>query len=234
MLLAADNFDHDSKEIQFFRYVKPQILAKLFYFTWVLKMEQAVSFFNKDSKLRYYSKKRRKIEKFAKKNEAFINYYKSTNTHFDDQFFKRGNVELVLPEEPMITQYDTNFCTSHDYKAAKVIANEELAIYIDAKIRELNNGTAAKPNDTARTLIWTGDKIALGELIYALDAAGVINNGEAELVEITAAFQKIFNIDLGNFYHKFHEIKERKFNHTKFMHHLAHTLMLRIEKDTRR
>ncbi len=229
-LVAANNFDHDSKEIQFFKYVKPKILAKLFYFTWILKIEQAVAFFNKDGQLRYYHKKLKSIERFAKKNEVFINYYKSTSTHFDDQYFRRINTEHLLPDEPMIAQYDTSFCTSHDYKAAKVIAKEELARYIDLQIKILNNEavpvTIEKPK-----LKWTESKMSLVEVVYGLITSGAINGGEAELADVAAAFEKLFGIELPHLYNKFLEMKARKSDQTRFLSRMVKTLQAKIDSE---
>ncbi len=133
------------------------------------------------------------------------------------------------------TELVTAASFEHDSKeAAKVVAKEELARYIDAQIRQLNSEVAPCISKNTKKLVWTGDKISLAELIYALDASGVINNGAAALADLTAGLQKLFNVDLGNFYHKFQEIKERKFHPTKFMSFLAKALMARIERDSRR
>jgi len=56
-------------------------------------------------------------------------------------------------------------------------------------------------------LNWTASKTALTELIYALYSHGVFHNGNTDIKLIAKAFEDAFNIDLGNFYHTFMELK---------------------------
>ena len=68
-------------------------------------------------------------------------------------------------------------------------------------------------------------KTDLVELIYALHSSGVINNGNVEIKTIATAFQEIFNIDPGNYYHGFIEMRTRKTNQTKFLDKLKDNLL---------
>lgn len=52
-------------------------------------------------------------------------------------------------------------------------------------------------------LQWTSSKAALTELIYALQCSGAINGGAAELKEIANVTERIFNIDLIDYYRTF-------------------------------
>ncbi len=54
--------------------------------------------------------------------------------------------------------------------------------------------------DSFDRLEWTFSKVALTELIYALKAAGVFNHGNADLKTIARHFEKVFGVDLGNYY----------------------------------
>ncbi|WP_430393710.1 RteC domain-containing protein [Chryseobacterium profundimaris] len=65
-------------------------------------------------------------------------------------------------------------------------------------------------------LSWTGSKVALIELVYALQTEGVFNNGNADLKEIIENFEQIFSIDLGQFNRVFLVIRIRKSSPTKF------------------
>lgn len=77
---------------------------------------------------------------------------------------------------------------------------------------------------------WTGNKIDAIELIYALQNNGSINKGTADIKEMAAAFEQIFNIDLGNYYHAFVELKARKSNRTKFLDSLKESLIKRMDE----
>ncbi len=77
-------------------------------------------------------------------------------------------------------------------------------------------------------LSWTSSKTDLIELIYALQSNGSVNSGTAEIKEMASGCEQIFNLDLGNYYHTFEEIRSRKSNRTKFLDHLKESLEKRI------
>jgi hypothetical protein len=66
-------------------------------------------------------------------------------------------------------------------------------------------------------LQWTGPKIGLVELIYALAQAGVFNNGKADYKEIAQHFETMFNIPLDNIYKIFEKIRLRECGPTTFL-----------------
>ncbi|SEM72567.1 RteC protein, partial [Chryseobacterium taichungense] len=93
---------------------------------------------------------------------------------------------------------DHRFSTSHDYKVAKIIANDLIQVYLEDR---LNNINVKRGSDNS--LKWTASKTALTELIYALYSHGVFNNGNTDIKLIAKAFEDAFNIELGDFYHTF-------------------------------
>lgn len=80
-----------------------------------------------------------------------------------------------------------------------------------------------------KTQKWTGSKVALVELIYALHTEGVFNNGASELKEVTTFFEAAFGVDLGQFNRTFLEIRTRKSERTKFLNVLKEKLILRMD-----
>ncbi len=82
-------------------------------------------------------------------------------------------------------------------------------------------------------LSWTGSKVELVELVYALDAAGCFNHGDATIKEIVTYIEIMFNIDLGDYYHTFMEIRSRK-NGTAFLDKLIKVLNDRMEEADRK
>lgn len=68
------------------------------------------------------------------------------------------------------------------------------------------------------------------ELIYALYAQGVFNNGNTDIKLIAKTFETAFNIDLGDFYHTFMELKARKINRTKFLDSLCEALIKKMDE----
>jgi hypothetical protein len=79
-------------------------------------------------------------------------------------------------------------------------------------------------------LQWTGTKIDLTCLIYALWELGVINDGDAELKTIIQCFEYVFNIDLGNYSSSFQDILERKKGFTNITDKLREALHKKIDR----
>jgi hypothetical protein len=79
-------------------------------------------------------------------------------------------------------------------------------------------------------LDWTTSKTDLVELMNALVAAKAINHGDVEMKKIADAFEELFQIDLGDFYRSFTELKNRS-NPVKFLEKLSDALMFKIDND---
>lgn len=83
---------------------------------------------------------------------------------------------------------------------------------------------------TSSNLFWTAIKTELIELIYALHSSNSINNGTVDIKELAAHFEHFYNVDLGNYYHTFIEIRSRKTGTTKFLKKLIDMLKQRMEE----
>lgn len=145
----------------------------------------------------------------------------------DEKMFIRGNHDIKLWLDTYYFQSDHTFSTSHDYKVAKIMANDLIQVYIEDKLYrgdELSSISAdpKSPN-------WTGSKAALIELIYALQTHGDFNNGKTDIRVIARYFENVFDIDLGDFYHTYLEIKNRKINRTKFLDALREALIKKMD-----
>lgn len=94
--------------------------------------------------------------------------------------------------------------------------------------------SGSKPTNGTRkssvNLRWTDKKVALVELIYALFCSNSLNDGDAEIREITEAFENLFSVDLGDVYHAFSEIRDRKIEPTKFLDLLKDSLLNKIKE----
>jgi hypothetical protein len=90
--------------------------------------------------------------------------------------------------------------------------------------KDTTDKSQRKPNIK---MTWTGSKVALIELMYALHTEGVFNNGAADLKDIAEYFEHIFEIDLGQYRRAFLEIRARKSDKTKFITALNDALLKR-------
>ena len=217
-------FKNVDEEIRFFKYQKPIIVSKLIYYNAIYKIETRRPYGNKRTK-KYFVKELKKLKRFFENNLDFYKYYRSNNSFFDEQFFVRGKHDIRLWLDIFYFEADHRFSTSHDYKVAKIIANDLIQVYLEDR---LNNINVKKVSDNS--LIWTASKTALTELIYALYAHGVFNSGNTDIKLIAKVFEDAFNIELGDFYHTFMELKARKINRTKFLDRLCEALIKKMDE----
>jgi len=78
-------------------------------------------------------------------------------------------------------------------------------------------------------LSWTGSKTELVELLYGLNAAGAIRNGQAEMKKLVEVCKELFGIDLGNIYKTYSEIKLRENEPTKFLDLMKNRLLQKMQ-----
>ena len=228
--LLKHTFTNKTEEINFFRDTKPQFAAKLIYYNEIYNLETNKPFGSKKAIRKFYNLELIKLQTFYIENKEFYKYFRTGDKSLDNKYFLRGKHDLKHTLDSFYFQADSRFSTSHDYKVAKIIANENIKTYIETEISKLEQKVENNSFITnTKTQKWTGSKVALIELIYALHTEGVFNNGKSELKEVTTFFEKIFNIDLGQFNRAFLEIRTRKSERTKFLNTLREKLILRMD-----
>lgn len=224
------SFENKSEEISFFRDTKPQFAAKLIYYNEIYNIETNKPFGSKKTFRKYYNLELIKLQSYYNENKEFYKYYRTGDKSLDNKYFLRGKHDLKHTLDSFYFQADSRFSTSHDYKVAKILANEKIKNYIENEISKLEQKEKTTSNNTnTKTQKWTGSKVGLIELIYALHTEGVFNNGKSELKEVATFFETTFNIDLGQFNRAFLEIRARKSERTKFLNTLKEKLILRME-----
>lgn len=67
-------------------------------------------------------------------------------------------------------------------------------------------------------------------MIYSPNSQGVLDNKRADIKVIAKTFEQAFNVDLGDFYHTFMELKSRKINRTKFLDSLRDALIRKMDE----
>ena len=222
-------FKEANEEINFFKNLKPTIVSKLIYYNAIYKIETKKPYGEKAVR-KYFNKELKKLTRFFDNNIDFYKYYRNNHSFLDEKMFIRGEYDIKLGLDTHYFQSDDSFSTSHDYKVAKLIANDLIKVYIENQLK----GICQKRNPDIFVLEWTASKTALTELVYALYSKGVFNSGNTDIKLIARTFEDTFNICLGDFYHTFMELKARKINRTKFLDSLSETLIKKMdEKDER-
>ncbi len=219
-------FKNIGEEIHFFKYQKPTIVSKLIYYNAIYKIETKKPYGSKPIK-KYLNDELRKLKRYFDNNLEFYKYYRTNNSFIDDKLFVRGKYDIKLSLDTFYFEADHSFSTSHDYKVAKIIANDLIQVYLEDQLH--NTAYRDKSTDLPK-LNWTGSKTAMIELIYALYSQGVFDNGNADIKVIAKTFERTFNLELGDFYHTFMELKSRKINSTKFLDSLRDALIRKMDE----
>lgn len=230
--ISRYTFKSSSEEILFFKEIKPQIFSQLIYYRKVYNLEMRMPTGSRVDKKEYLESVLGRIKYFFDLNSDFYHYYRSGSTHLDKYYFLRGKPDIQLVLESFYFERDADFSTNCDFKVAKMIANERLTIYVNEKLSKLINTTINTLTDITLPkvkLTWTAKKAELVEQIYAWDSAGCFNNGNTNIKELAEYIETVFNINLGNFYHTFLEIRERKGSRSQFLDKLIKFLEERMD-----
>lgn len=231
-IVINEDFSSKVEEIYFFKHVKPQIFSKLIYYVKLFNIESKRPRSSTKTQVKYFNNQIEKLQSYFNDNLEFYNYYRRGATSMDEQYFIRGNSDLRLPPDSFHYLIDDQFSTCQDNTVATIMAFDMLIVYLQQEIGKLEinaENTMIKPINEPSKLFWTGSKTELIEMIYALQSGGVINSGTVDIKEMASYFEYIFNIDLGNYYHTFIEIRARKNSKTKFLDKLIELLNQRME-----
>ena len=234
-LVVEHEFKNHTTEIHFFKRVKPKVYSKLIYYVKLFNIESKRPRSSNKSQMKYLNKHIDKLQVYFNDNLEFYHYYRREASFLDEQYFLRGKVDIHLCSNTFHGFIDEQFSTSHDSTVATILAFDMLIVHLKTEIGklELNNNMEISNSSNSilsSKLFWTGSKTDLIELIYALDSSGAINSGTADIKEVAAIYEQIFNIDLGNYYHTFIEIRARKSNNTKFLDKLKESLIKRYKE----
>lgn len=230
-IISKNSFKSDLEEVLFFKETKPQFTSKLIYYNMVYKIEMKRPNGGNRILKKYYHNELLKLKSFFDNELEFYQYYRSGSTYLDYKYFQRGKFDIKLALDSYYFEADTTFSTSHDFKVARILANDLIQLYLENQLVMIDNKDTSeksqrKPNIK---LIWTGSKVALTELLYALHSEGVFNNGAVDLKNIAEYFEQVFEIDLGQYRRAFLEIRARKSDRTKFINSLNENLLKRMD-----
>lgn len=231
--VVRHGFGSIQEEIFFFKHIKPQIFSKLIYYSKLFNIESKRPRSSSKFQIKYLNNQIDKLQVFFNDNLEFYHYYRRGATSLDEQYFVRGKSDLRSTTDFFNFYIDEKFSTCQDGTVAAIMAYDMLIVYLQQEIEKLENYKDNQNTNLMKQpsrLFWTGNKTDLIELIYALQSSGAINSGTADIKEMATLFEQIFNIDLGNYYHTFIEIRARKGSRTKFLDRLQESLLKRFEE----
>ncbi|TRX01366.1 RteC domain-containing protein [Flavobacterium gawalongense] len=226
--LKTYDFENDQDEIFFFKEIKPCIISKLIFQKEVLRIETSLPRGKQQSR-KFYEEEIKKISEYHQKDIKFHHYYRSNSKELDNLYFTRKSKKSILETECFQINSDTRLSTFYDYKVAKIIANDELVKYLESQLAALKMKVKQTETSYVSNLYWSGTKTDLAELIYALHAVKIINNGKTDIKEIATELGKIFNVELNeSIYRSYIDIKNRKNSKTKFIDNLSENFNKKI------
>ncbi|GAA0875205.1 RteC domain-containing protein [Wandonia haliotis] len=222
----------ESEEITFFKNIKPLFVSRLIYYISIYNIETNRPNGSIKIKRKYLQIELNKLKNYFDENLDFYRYYRTGSNYLDHKYFVRGKQDLRLSLDAHTYEFDNEFCTSHDFKISTILANDLLQVHLENELMKLDfNSTTRDTEFIPKNMMrWTGSKVSLIELMYALHQSGSFNNGQTDIKSMAAYLEKIFDIELGNYYRTWLELKIRQ-NPTKFLDSLADSLNRRIEED---
>jgi hypothetical protein len=227
--ISSYAFESVEEEIYFFKAVKPLFYSRYIYFISIYNYLMKKPTGADDHLKEYINSELADLKRYFDHNAAFYQYYRSGSTQMDEVYFTRGGFDVHVELEKF--EEDEVYSTSHDYKLSNIIANEKYQEYLNTELQKIANPGERLPEmDLELPFTWTFTKTDLIELIYALVAAGVFNNGNADIKSVVIFFQTIFHVDLGQYYHKYTDITRRKKDRTSFLDKLKIALLRKIDQ----
>ena len=220
-LVTREGFPDQESEIYFFKKIKPTVYSRILYYRAVFDLESKRQKAGLSVIRRYFQKRLYKINEYMEEHQVKVQYFKCGFKHLDEKYFVRGATEIPLELRGSHHLMDEEFFTWHDHTFSMIMANEMLIDYIRIELDKLDKPFGYDQTNYKSQLKWTGHKIDLGEIIYALLYSGAINNGNATIMELAEAFEQIFNIEIKEDIYRYRlDIQKRKIERTKFLNQL--------------
>ncbi|ESU28703.1 hypothetical protein FLJC2902T_12940 [Flavobacterium limnosediminis JC2902] len=229
--ILKKGFKSQQEEIHFFKVLKPKFVSKLIYYHTIYNFETRKPNAGNKALQKFISNELESLKRFFDNNLEFYKYYRTGSCFLDHQYFIRGNIDIKLNIDSLYFETDKDFSTTHDFKVAKILANDLIQVYLESKLTKKQTTSKNIPLieiPTHHPLKWTENKNALIELIYGLHTQGAFNNGKTEIKDIARYFEKMFGIELGDYYRSYLELRSRKISKTKFIDTLRDNLNQRM------
>lgn len=223
---------HDTREeVRFFKHCKPKFTSLLLYHTRLTLLELKKPQGGPRDLRKHYENELLLIRVFYEQHVSLYQYHLSGASFLDEKLFLRGNSTLPYPYSINSVDTDTRFSTHYDAIIARFEANARLRQHILQSIAELErqpySGSVPMPS---KAIPWTGSKVHLIELAYALCESGQVNSGNTGVQEIAERLEDVFQIKLGGVYRTFQEMRQRKKDsRTKFLDLMKERLLFRMD-----
>lgn len=220
--VVSQGFPDEISEIRFFKKEKPFLFGKLLKYSHQLTFE--LEFPNLDNGIGegIIKKKIQEVNSFLADHKDMILYLELGIENLDPQYFLRKNRNPFAYGIHQRFGFDTSFNSSHDGLLADILGYRGFLGYLNNKLGKVS-GYGPEPIIRVPAINWTGSKVALTELGFALYYSGAIDHGNASLKSVIQFLEQATGTDLGEYHHTSIRIRNRS-NPTKFVDRLKDSL----------
>ncbi|MDR7127706.1 hypothetical protein J2X69_000034 [Algoriphagus sp. 4150] len=218
-ILSGYHFKSEDEEIEFFKIWMTALLSQSIFYSELFLIESDRPKNKRSTQTSYYGEKMDDIQEYIQRYASLNNYLVMEKTYLDRVYFLRNSEAPLIYPDLVHQTLDTRFCTVYTLHFARLKAMIRLMNYLAA----MDHSGIRMPNQKSRrkdplpVLQWTGSKVELVELVYALKTASVINKGSVNLSDLVLVFGEVFGTELKDCYRIFLQIKSRKKNRTVFL-----------------
>lgn len=132
-------FTNETEEITFYKEHKPRLFALYIYHASIYQIEISKPIGSKKWKRKFLQNELKKIDDFFFHNLDFYKYYRSGLSHYDKQYFTRGQGLTGISVDLFSPIIDHEVCTLYSLKVATMIANEGLKEYVEGELLKLRD-----------------------------------------------------------------------------------------------
>lgn len=227
-LVENEGFPDKESEILFFKRIKPSVFSRLLYFQGIFDLESNRPGADKKGLRKYFSTELKKLRKYMKDHQVKVQYYRCEHSHLDEKYFTRNIEDIPLELRDSHSLLSEKFFAWKDHTFSNIMANDMLIEYINRELEKLTHPDAKAVKKPS--LRWTGSKIDLYELIYAIYLEGSVNRGKATIIDLVRAFEWMFNVGLEKEIYKTQNALTQRTDPVTFLTRLADILHGRINR----
>jgi hypothetical protein len=218
-LLHEYEFNGEDEEIEFFKVWMTKFLSHSIFYSELFLIESDNSISRRGGQAAFYLEKMNDLQKYIQRYASLNNYMVMEKSYLDRIYFLRKSEAPLIYPDLVHQTLDTRFCTVYTLYFARLKAMIHLMNHLSGVVHTVEKELEIKSvrNEPQPILHWTGSKVELVELIYALKTTSVLNRGSASVSDLAMVFGHLFGQEVKDCYRIFLQIKSRKKNRTVFL-----------------
>jgi RteC protein len=216
------------EEICFYKTIKPFFISRVLLYSWLFRIETNRPAAGPAGLQSYYTNELKQLTALYNEHMFIHRYMQTASTYLDEKLFFRPGPNSTVAISGVEPPADGAFPICYDHVVGQLLAADLLKRHLLESIEDLAN--PGRHGGNLPRITWTAPKAHGIELGYALYAAGVCNNGKAQLKDIMECLGAAFHIDWGNYARTWQEILYRKGGRTVFQDNMKNEYLLYIQR----